>query len=134
RSSRGVPSEPLLTSLLGDPFFAQPPPRSTGREHFGRGYAESMRARGRELGLSDADLLATAVELTARSAAEAIGRYLAPHGVDAVYASGGGTHNPTLMAALARRLEPWPLGTAAELGVAPDAKEALAFAFLAHQT
>src|SRR5262245_52879420 len=67
RSARGRPNDVLLDALLGDAFFAQRPPRSTGRERFGRTYAESMRARGRELGMSDDDLLATAVELTARS-------------------------------------------------------------------
>jgi len=135
RSARGVSSEPLLASLLADPFFGQPPPRSTGRERFGRGYAESVRARGRELGLTDDDVLATAVELTARSAADAITNFLVPRGgVDAVYASGGGTHNPTLVAALARRLAGIPLRSADALGVPVDAKEALAFAFLAHQT
>jgi anhydro-N-acetylmuramic acid kinase len=135
RSARGVSNEPLLASLLADPFFGQPPPRSTGRERFGRGYAESLRARGRELGLTDDDVLATAVELTARSAADAITNFLVPRGgVDAVYASGGGTHNPTLVAALARRLAGIPLRSADALGVPVDAKEALAFAFLAHQT
>jgi anhydro-N-acetylmuramic acid kinase len=54
--------------------------------------------------------------------------------VDAVYASGGGVRNVTLMTALRRRLEGMSLARLDELGVSPGIKEALAFAFLAHLT
>jgi anhydro-N-acetylmuramic acid kinase len=94
-----------------------------------------MRSRGQALGLSEDDLMATAVELTAASVAQAIERFVAPRGVvDAVYASGGGVRNAALMAALARRLAPVRLDRADALGVPADGKEAIAFAFLAHQT
>ncbi|TMQ72654.1 MAG: anhydro-N-acetylmuramic acid kinase [Candidatus Eisenbacteria bacterium] len=133
-AARGRVSEPLLEELLRDPFFAQPPPRSTGRERFGAPYAAAMRARGLALGLPGEDVLATAVALTAESVAGAVRGFLAPRGVDAVYASGGGVRNTTLMAALAERLAPIPLSTSEGLGVDASSKEALAFAFLAHQT
>jgi len=134
-AARGRPSAALLDELLAEPFFALPPPRSTGRERFGASFAEAMRARGASLGLSDDDLLATAVELTAASVAGAIDQHLRTRGgVDAVYASGGGVGNTTLMAALGRRLGDTRLASLSELGVAPASKEALAFAFLAHQT
>jgi anhydro-N-acetylmuramic acid kinase len=134
-AARGQVSRTLLEELMADPFFAQPPPRSTGRERFGEDYAARLRARGRSLGLSDEDLMATAVELTAASVADALGRYLVPRGgVEAVYASGGGVRNATLMAALARRLAPARLASSDSIGVPSDGKEALAFAFLAHQT
>ena len=97
-------------------------------------YAAAMRARGLELGLPGEDALATAVALTAESVAGAVRGFLAPRGVDAVYASGGGVRNTTLMAALAERLAPIPLSTSEGLGVDASSKEALAFAFLAHQT
>jgi anhydro-N-acetylmuramic acid kinase len=135
RAAGGRAHEALLAELLSDPFFAQPPPRSTGRERFGDGYAAALRERGRALGLSDDDLLATAVELTAASVAGAVERHLRPRGgVDALYASGGGVANATLMAALGRRLAGIRVEPLAALGVPPGAKEALAFAFLAHQT
>jgi anhydro-N-acetylmuramic acid kinase len=134
-AARGRASAALLEELLAEPFFALPPPRSTGRERFGEGFARAMRARAGSLGLSDDDLLATAVELTAASVAQAIERHLRTRGgVDAVYASGGGVANATLMGALSRRLKDMRLAPLAELGVAPGSKEALAFAFLAHQT
>ena len=73
--------------------------------------------------------------LVAVTVSDTVRRFLAPRGgVDAVYASGGGVRNAALMAALARRVAPARLATAESLGVPSDAKEALAFAFLAHQT
>ena len=135
RALRGHPSRALLEELLADPFFTLPPPRSTGRERYGADYAERMRERGRAMGLSDDDLMATAVELVGASVADAVGRFVTPHGgVEAVYASGGGVRNAALMASLARALSPARVTPAESLGVPSEAKEALAFAFLAHQT
>jgi anhydro-N-acetylmuramic acid kinase len=134
RAQHGRVSDALLEELLADPFFAQPPPRSTGRERFGATYAAALRARGLALGLSDVDQLATAVALTAESVAGAVREHLAPRGVDALYASGGGVRNATLMRALADRLRGIPVSSIDSLGVDAGAKEALAFAFLAHQT
>lgn len=134
-SARGEPSTALLSELLADPFFALPPPRSTGRERFGARYAEKLRELGLGMGLSEDDVLATAVELSAAAISQSIERFLAPLGtVDAIYASGGGVRNATLMAALERRLAPARVRPLAELGVPPEAKEALAFALLAHLT
>jgi anhydro-N-acetylmuramic acid kinase len=133
RAAAGKADEGLLAELLADPFFTLPPPRSTGRERFGAGYAARLREIGEPMGLSLEDLLATAVELTARTVADAVREFLEPHGgVDAIYASGGGVHNPTLMRALARQLEPMRFERLDQLGVAPEAKEALAFALLAY--
>jgi anhydro-N-acetylmuramic acid kinase len=124
----------LLEELLEDPFFSLPPPRSTGRERFGASYAERLAEMGESLGISLEDTLATAVELTAGSVERAIREFLPKGGVDAVYASGGGVRNVTLMTALRRRLEGMSLARLDELGVSPGIKEALAFAFLAHLT
>jgi anhydro-N-acetylmuramic acid kinase len=134
-AARGKVSETLIAELLSDPFFTQAPPRSTGREHYGEHYAVTLRKMGHSMGLSDDDVLATAVELTAVAVADAIERFLAPRaGVDAVYASGGGVANATLMGAIGRRLGRVRLERLDALGTPPTAKEALAFAFLAHQT
>ena len=88
------------------------------------------------MGLSDDDVLATAVELTAASVALAIERFLTPRGgVGAVYASGGGVRNADAHARARPALGPGPRPRrSTDLGVTPEAKEALAFAFLAHQT
>jgi anhydro-N-acetylmuramic acid kinase len=134
-AARGRASREVLAELLAEAFFSRPPPRSTGRERFGEAYAAAMWSRGKALGLSDDDIMATALELTALSIADAITRFVRPRGaVDRVVASGGGVRNPTLMRALAERLAPIPIEPADALGVPADGKEALAFAFLAHQT
>jgi anhydro-N-acetylmuramic acid kinase len=135
RARRGKASVALLEELLTDPFFAMPPPRSTGRERFGDAYALKVREIGRGLGLSDDDLIATAVQLTAASIEHAFEHFIAPRGgADAVYLSGGGIQNPSLVAAIKRRLEPVPVKPADDLGVPAAAKEAVAFAYLAHRT
>jgi len=134
-AARGAASEALLAELLADPFFAQEPPRSTGRERFGERYAAKLRELGSGIGLAVEDVFATAVELTAASVATSIERFLAPQGpIAAVFASGGGVRNVALMRALERRLMPARVHSLATLGVEPESKEALAFAFLAHQT
>jgi anhydro-N-acetylmuramic acid kinase len=134
-AASGRAHEALLEELLADPFFSAPPPRSTGRERFGDGYAERLAEVGEGMGLSLEDTLATAVELTAASIEQAIREHLATRGkVDAVYASGGGVRNVTLMMALRRRLDGIRLERLDELGVSAGTKEALAFAFLAHLT
>jgi anhydro-N-acetylmuramic acid kinase len=133
-AARGRVSARMLAECLDDPFFRQPPPRSTGRERFGRAYAQALRERGVASGMSEEDVLATAVALTAAAVAQAIEQFLPARGVDAVYASGGGVRNATLMRALAERLAPIPVRPLEVLGVNASGKEALAFAFLAHQT
>lgn len=134
-AAAGRVDEELLARLLRDDYFDRTPPRSTGRERFGAAYAARLLEQARGEGLSDADLLATATELTCASVADAVERFVRPRGeIGAVYASGGGVRNRTLMTALARRLEPTPLRTLDDLGVNVSAKEALAFACLAQRT
>lgn len=121
-----------LAALLADPYLAAPPPKSTGREAYGAPRVAALLAEGRARGLSAQDMLATATAWTAATIADQYGRFL-PQFPEAVYVSGGGARNATLMAQLAARL-PCPVRPLAELGVDPDFKEALAFAVLAHQT
>ena len=117
-----------LARLLADPYYARPPPKSTGREHFDAGYVARRLAGLPPLG--DADLMATLAELTAATVAHAC----AAHGVAEVVASGGGARNPALMDALRRRLAPVPLTSSAARGMPEDAKEAYLFALLGFLT
>lgn len=127
-AARGTVRRDLLDALLADPYYAMPPPKSTGKEHFGLGY---LRQAVRGLpAVSDADLLATLVELTATTVA----RTCQAHRAARVIASGGGVRNPTLMAALARHLAPIPLTTSDDLGLPSDAKEAVLSALLGFLT
>jgi anhydro-N-acetylmuramic acid kinase len=129
-AAQGRVDEAVLAELLADPFFAAPPPRSTGRERYGEAYARALHAR-----VPGADGVATAVALTARSIAGAVTRFL-PEGGDLV-ASGGGVHHPGLMAALAAALaragRPAPVRFD-DLFFDGDAKEAVAFALLGYLT
>ena len=133
-AGRGRADEALVRASLAGEFFRRPPPRSTGRESFGAAYAAELRARGLAAGLSEDDLVATATELTAASIEDALRRFVGPGSPDAVYASGGGVRNVTLMKSLERRLSPARVETTERLGVPAAGKEALAFAFLAHLT
>jgi len=118
---------PLLAEFLADPYFAAPPPKSTGRETFNRDWLERF-APARH---APADVQATLAELTAASVADAIERHCPAAG--AVLACGGGAQNPDLMRRLAARLPGRALGDTGALGVPPKLVEAFAFAWLARE-
>lgn len=124
----GTVDAAALATLLDDPFYSLPLPRSTGREHFDSAYVR--RALGEEAcaALALPDLLATLTELTAVTIAEAI----RPLGASRVVASGGGMRNPLLRERLAALLAPVPLRDADALGIPADGKEALLIALLGH--
>src|SRR5918999_102181 len=129
-AARGAVNEAVLAELLADSFFTAPPPKSTGRERFGDEYAAKLYRR-----LPGPDAVATAVELTARTVAAAVGQWTPP-GVEVV-ASGGGCHHPILMTSLGRHLGnqgQHPLRRFDELFFPGDAKEAVAFALLGYLT
>jgi len=128
-AARGTVDEVLLEEWLRHPFFAARPPKSTGREAFGAGFARAAFERATERGLKADDALATATALAARSIAAAV-----PEECVRVIASGGGTHNATLMAALRSELARAGCDARVELtdafGIPADAKEAVVFACL----
>jgi anhydro-N-acetylmuramic acid kinase len=130
RAAAGRVDSALVTELLRHPYLPLPPPKSTGREAFGDVFVTPLLARyaGRE-----ADLLASLTRFTAESVAASIRRWI-PEPIDEVLASGGGVRNRTLMSALGAALAPIPVRSLAEVGVDPDAKEAVAFAVLANET
>ena len=129
---RGKVREELLAELLANPFFDRPPPKSTGREVFGRPFVEALVRRERPESVEDwADLVATLTALTAESIAGAIDRWVAPRPIDEVVLTGGGAHNAVLKEMIEARLAPVPVRGGDALGIDPDAKEAVAFAALA---
>ena len=133
RTARGHVNEELLRLGLADAFFAQKPPRSTGRERFGRAFVERWIAEGKTRGANDDDLVATAAALTAQSVADAV-RAFVKVPIHAMYVAGGGANNPALLEQLAERLEPIAVDTTAELGMPVECREAAAFAVVAHET
>ena len=159
-AAKGQVIEPLLDEMLRLPFFAHKPPKSAGREQFGQGFIEqfflakelSTNPAGRDrmlieqidnrqsaidhqLGARSEDLLRTATELTARTIARALERFvLGKIAIHRLIISGGGAHNRLLVARLAELLPRLRVHRSDEFGLDVDAKEAIAFAVLADRT
>jgi anhydro-N-acetylmuramic acid kinase len=135
-AASGAVLEPVVFTALRLPFFRRQPPKTAGREEFGREFAQQFVKRcGRA---NKADVVATATALTARSIAEALRRFVLSrdgHFREFVV-SGGGANNPTLLAMLANELHPLHLTIRAsdEFGLPSEAKEAAAFALMAYET
>jgi anhydro-N-acetylmuramic acid kinase len=127
-AAAGTVRTDLLDVLLEHPHYYELPPISTGREAFSSGYLDDILQRVGEV--SGPDLLATLTELTARTVARA----MAPYAVVDVVVSGGGVHNPSLMAALQRNLGGVRMTTSDELGIPADGKEAVLWALLGFLT
>ena len=118
----------LLTRLLAEPYFALPPPKSTGRDLFNERWLRSRLSGGHDARRVQATLL----ELTARSVADALQR-LYP-GAQRLIACGGGVRNRRLMGRLGELLAPLAVETSERYGIAPSLVEAVAFAWLARRT
>ena len=133
-AAAGRVDEAWLGELLDLPYYAQRPPKTTGRELFSPAMGANLLVEGRRRGLGDADVVATLTALTGATIADQYHRFL-PVMPGEVIVAGGGARNPALMAGLAARL---PAGvrllTLEDLGMASHQKEALAMAVLAHET
>lgn len=132
-ASRGKVLEPLLSQILRLPFFRRRPPKSAGREQFGREFL-ARYFLGRR-GARFEDLLRTATELTARTIADAVERFILPVAkIQRLIVSGGGAHNRLLMSRLKELLPQLRVDLSDRHGLPVDAKEAIAFAVLADRT
>ncbi|MHB0935440.1 MAG: anhydro-N-acetylmuramic acid kinase [Armatimonadota bacterium] len=131
-AAAGTVDEALLRELMASPYFRQAPPKSTGRELFGAGYARALREQAEARGLMPADVVATATALTAESIARAYRNFLGP--IDEIILGGGGSYNPTLRRMLADRLPGMLVKVHEDFGISGEAKEAIAFALLGHAT
>lgn len=124
-AAAGQVHDGLLAELLDDAYYDLPAPKSTGKEHFHGDYIEAAVARA-GVDLAVGDLVATLTELTVRTVA----RDVAAAGVSTLVVSGGGCHNPVVMAGLRAALPGVNVMTSDDLGVPADTKEAIAFAIL----
>jgi anhydro-N-acetylmuramic acid kinase len=134
-AARGQVLEPVIARMLRAPYFGQKPPKTAGREEYGRQYAQAFfKLCGRA---AQPDVIATATALTARSISQAITRFVLPRCQFHDYiVSGGGTQNRTLMRMLSDEMSALGLKVkhTDNFGIPSQAKEAVAFAILAYQT
>ena len=130
-AASGRPCQELVETWLKQDFFQQKPPKSTGRELFGKDYLFKCFSDGEKYNLSAADILATLTELTAASINHSYRNFL-PNLPDQILLCGGGSHNLYLKKRIENLLAPIPVMTTAEVGVDVDFKEAIAFAILAY--
>jgi anhydro-N-acetylmuramic acid kinase len=144
--------ETALEHFLNDGFFREPPPKTAGREQFGREFAREFLHACRPLRAAKAtdkapslsqhaiekrDVIASATALTARSVAMSIERFVLPKGdFSELIISGGGAKNPTLVARLTKESNRLGLSlrSSDEFGIPSSAKEAVAFAVMAYET
>ena len=132
-AARGRVNEAVLAELLRYPFFSEAPPKSAGREQFGRDFVESYFLSRRRARFED--LLRTALELTARTLVDAVARFVVQETrMDRMIVSGGGAHNRTLLKRLAELLPQVTVELSSRHGLPVDAKEAIAFAILGDRT
>jgi anhydro-N-acetylmuramic acid kinase len=146
-AARGRVLNDVVAGSLHEGFFRRRPPKTAGREEFGREFVKNFYAaciashpsKGAKSRASTAsqDVIATATALTTRSITAAIERYVLRDGdFSELIVSGGGVKNPTLMAWLANEMRSLRLRlrSSDEFGIPSEAKEAVAFAVLAFET
>ena len=123
-----------LEKWLSLPYFAEQPPKSTGRELFGEPCVETWWSDGQERGYAPEDLIATATEFTVRTFTEAIQKYVLPHhAIDEIIVGGGGAYNPLLLEGIGAGLPGIRILPQEATGIPSDAKEAVAFAILGYE-
>lgn len=124
-AASGTVIQPLLITLLEDPWFSRLPPKSTGVEYFNMHWLESKAELAE---FPPQDIQATLAELTARSVADAV-----PGDAREVLVCGGGAHNGHVLQRLRALLPGTSVQTTESRGVNPDAVEATLFAWLARE-
>jgi anhydro-N-acetylmuramic acid kinase len=131
----GRPLPALLNELMRDPYLKLAPPKSTGREYYGRAYLKKVLALGRRHRAQSAELIRAATIFTALSVVDAVNRFVLPRTrIHQLIVSGGGAKNPLLLAQLSAALRNIEILPSSKFGVPENAKEAFAFALLAYET
>ena len=124
----------LLARMMREPYLRKKPPKTAGREQFGKQYTEKLIDWGKRHHAGPADLVRTATVFTALSIADAFRRFILPRArVEELIAAGGGAKNPLIMAQLAAGLPGVEIVPSSRFSIPTDAKEAFAFALLAYE-
>ena len=133
QSGRSIPA--FLNELMKDPYLKLAPPKSTGREYYGRVYVQMLLALGRKHHAKPNDLIRAATIFSALSIVDALNRFvLRKHRIQQLIVSGGGAQNPLILAQLSAALPGVAVLPSSHFGIREDAKEAFAFALLAYET
>jgi anhydro-N-acetylmuramic acid kinase len=132
-AKQGTINEPLLKALKDHSFFQQSFPKTTGPELFNLQYLQAAKEQSGTTDLNVHDTMATLNAFSAQTIAEAIKKTMPQKSNFHLYASGGGMHNPLLMQQIKDLLPNVPIHLTSELGINPDAKEAVLFAILANE-
>jgi anhydro-N-acetylmuramic acid kinase len=134
-AATGRPLPAILDDLLQDPYLRLAPPKSTGREYYGRVYLKKVLSLGRTYKAKPNDLIRAATIFTALSIVDALNRFVIPKTkIHQLIISGGGSHNPLITAQLAAALPHIEISPSTNFGVPEEAKEAFAFALMAYET
>lgn len=128
----GKENEPLLEALLDHPFYQAGFPKTTGPELFSLDYLNSAMERSGQYDLSNEDVMATLAVFSAKGIIMAIEESVKGKGEFEIYLSGGGMYNPLLVKYVEEHFER-KLKFTSDLGINPDAKEAVLFALLANE-
>lgn len=134
-AASGYVNVKLLNTLLEEPYYKKAPPKTTGRELFGKAYADNIHLLAE--GIDKKDIIATVTMLTAKVIANSYRDFVLPrHKVSELIVGGGGSYNKTLMGFLANEMSAYGVSvyTQEQKGQNSDAKEAVAFALLAFYT
>jgi anhydro-N-acetylmuramic acid kinase len=134
-ASQGRSLPALLDDLLHDPYLKLAPPKSTGREYYGHAYLKKILELGRRHRAKPNDLIRAATIFTALSVVDALNRFvLRKTKIHQLIVSGGGAHNPLILAQLSAALPGIEVLPSGRFGIPEEAKEAFAFALLAYET
>ncbi len=135
-AARGKVNDRLLASLLAHPYLSKSPPKTTGREEFGKQFADNLYKDAASSGIKDLDLLTTVTAFTAYTIADSYKNWIFPkHRLSEIMLSGGGSYNNTIVNFLSQYLAlSVKIHSINNFGISPSTKEALAFAILANET
>lgn len=135
-AAKGKVNDRLLVTLLGHPYLSKPPPKTTGREEFGKSFADNLYKDAVHSGIEEPDILATVTAFTSHTIADSYKQWILPrHHLSEIVLSGGGCYNNTLIKFLVQYFSPSvKIHSINNFGIAPNAKEALTFAILANET
>ncbi|WP_317259284.1 anhydro-N-acetylmuramic acid kinase [Sphingobacterium sp. SRCM116780] len=133
-AKKGIINQPLLAQLLQEPFLQDSFPKTTGPELFNLTYLKTCQEQSGVIDIKPEDIMATLNQFTATTIIDAIKKQSMSLSNVHIYISGGGLHNPLLLSKIKEGLPMYTVSSFENLGIDPDAKEAVLFALLANET